>query len=112
MQKNYVKVKTDYKNSGIFYGFFPALKIKYCSPINEYGNIEEHKNFNNFTFSQKLLDRVQYSDMLKGNKFHAKPTLSWEKSIDSGIVIPKKGRYCTECWKILFVVIVTKKVPR
>ena len=37
--------------------------------------------------------------MLKGNKVHAKLTLSWKKLFDSGIVTPKSANYCTECEK-------------
>ena len=35
--------------------------------------------------------------MLKGNTIQAKLPLSWKKSFESGIIIPKKLRYCTEC---------------
>ena len=35
--------------------------------------------------------------MLKGNTIKAKLPLSWKRSFESGIIIPKKLRYCTEC---------------
>ena len=35
--------------------------------------------------------------MLKGNTIQARLLLSWKKSFESGIIIPKKLRYCTEC---------------
>ena len=35
--------------------------------------------------------------MLKGNTIQAKLPLSWKKSFESGIIIPKKLRYCTNC---------------
>ena len=34
--------------------------------------------------------------MLKGKNIHAKLPFSCKKGYDSGIVIPKKARYCTE----------------
>ena len=97
--ENLCQGKNDLKNGGIFYGLFLAPKIKYCLTIDEYGIIEEHKTFKGFTESQRLLDRNQYSEMLKGNKMHAKLPISWKKGCASGIVIPKQARYCTDCKK-------------
>ena len=76
---------------------FLAPKIKYCLNIDEYGIISEHKTFKGFTDSKRLLDRLQYFEMLKGNTIQAKLPLSWKKSFESGIIIPKKLRYCTKC---------------
>ena len=54
--------------------------------------MEEDKTFKGFTDSQRHLDRNQFFQMLKGDRIHAALTLSWKKSLDSGIVIPKKVR--------------------
>ena len=94
---NLCQGKNDYKSGGIFYGLFLAPKIKYCLTIDEYGIISEHKTFKGFTDSKRLLDRLQYFEMLKGNTIQAKLPLSWKKSFESGIIIPKKLRYCTNC---------------
>ena len=89
--------KNDNKSGGIFYGLFLAPKIKYCLTIDEYGIISEYKTFKGFTDSKRLFDRSQYFEMLKGNTVHAKLLLSWKRSFESGIIIPKKLRYCTQC---------------
>ena len=43
--ENLLKRKNDYKDGGTFYALFFAPKIKYCSTINKYGVIDEHKTF-------------------------------------------------------------------
>ena len=35
--------KNDYKTGGFFYGLFLSAKVKYCSTIDEYGILKEHK---------------------------------------------------------------------
>ena len=53
--------KNDYKTGGIFHGLFLAPKIKYCSTIDDYGIIQEHKTFKGFNDSNRLLNRSQFS---------------------------------------------------
>ena len=60
--------KNDYKTGGIFYGLFVAPKIKYCSTIDDYGIIQEHKTFKGFIDRDRLLDRPQYFNMIEGKK--------------------------------------------
>ena len=52
--------KNDYKTGGL------APKIKYCSTIDDYGIIQEHKTFKGFNDSKRLLDRSQYFEMIEG----------------------------------------------
>ena len=68
-------------NNGSFYGLFLAPEIKYCLIKDEYGNIEEHKHFEGFTISQRLLDKNQFCDMLRGSKNKAKLPLSWTEKL-------------------------------
>ena len=89
--------KNDYKTGGIFYALFLAPKIKYCSTIDGYGIIQEHKTFKGFNDSKRLLDRSQYFKMIEGGKISAMLPRSWKKSFDSGIIIPTKMRFCNEC---------------
>ena len=46
--------KNDYKTGGIFYGLFLAPKLKYCSTLDNYGVIQEHKLFRRFIDSKRL----------------------------------------------------------
>ena len=88
------QVNKDYKRGGIFYGLFSAPKIKYCLTIDDYGIIQEHKTFEGFNDSKRLLDRSQYFKMIKGKKGSALLPKSWKKSFDSGTFIPTKMRFC------------------
>ena len=56
---NLLKAKNDYKDGGIFYGLFLAVKIKYCLTINKYGVIDEHKIFKGFKDVKDVLDRKE-----------------------------------------------------
>ena len=49
--------KNDYKTGGILYGLLLTPKIKYCLTIDDYGIIQEHKTFEGFNDSKRLLDR-------------------------------------------------------
>ena len=61
----YVTIKTT-----IFHELFSAAKINFFLRIDEYGAFEEHKTFEGFTDSQKLLDRNQCVEMLQGDKIN------------------------------------------
>ena len=97
--KGLLQGKNDYKDGGIFYGLFLAMKIKYCFTINNYGVVDEHRTFKGFTIVSDKLDRKEFFKMFNGNKLVAKVTLSWKKSFSMGVVIPHKKNNCTECKK-------------
>ena len=42
------------KQECIFYVLFLAPKTKYCSAVNEFGIIQEHKTFKRFNDSQRF----------------------------------------------------------
>ena len=58
--KNLIQGKNDYKDGGISYGLFLAMKIKYCLTINKYGVIDEHKTFKGFTNVSGNLYRKEF----------------------------------------------------
>ena len=88
--------KNDSKMGCIFYGLFLAPKIKYCLTIDDYGIIQEHKTFEGFNDSNRLLDQFQYFKMIEGENISAIMPKSWKKSFDSGIIKPPKRRFCNE----------------
>ena len=63
--------KNDYKCGGVFYSLFPAPKVKCCLTIDEYGIVLEHKTFEGFNDSKRLLDRSRYFKMIEGKKISA-----------------------------------------
>ena len=73
-----------------------APKIKFCLNINEIGIIQEHKTFNGFNDSKRLLDRSQYFKKLEGRKIRAMLPGFLKKSFDSGIITPAKMKRCNE----------------
>ena len=97
--KNLCQGKNDYKDGGIFYGLFLALKIKYCLTINKYGVIDEHKTFKGFTNVSDNLNRKEFFKMASGDNLLTKVPLCWKKSFSQGVVIPHKMRNCNKCSK-------------
>ena len=89
--------KNDYESGGVFYGLVLALEIKYVLTINEFAVLQEHKTFKGFNDSKRFLDRSQYFKMIEGKKISAMLPRSWKKSLDSGLIIPAKMRFCNEC---------------
>ena len=63
--------RNDYVSGGVFYGLFLAPKVKYCSSIEGFGIVQEHKTFKGFNDNKRLLDRSQYFKMLEGKKVSA-----------------------------------------
>ena len=97
VEEKLCQVKNDYKPGGIFYGLFLAPKMKCCLTIDEFGIVQEHKLFKGFNDNKKLLDRSQYFEMIEGKKVSALLLKSWKKSFISGIIIPRKTRFCNGC---------------
>ena len=63
---NLCQRKNVYKSGGIFYGLFLAPEVKYVLTIDNYGTIQEQKNFKGFNDSKRLLDCSQYFKMIDG----------------------------------------------
>ena len=95
--KNLLQGKNDYKDGGIFYGFFLAPKTKYCLTINKYGVIAEQKTFKGFSNVSHNLVRKDYFKMADGDNLIAKVSLSWKNRFSQGVVIPHKMRNCSDC---------------
>ena len=89
--------KNDYKTGGIFYALFLAPKIKYCLTVDEFGILQEHKTFKGFNDCKRLLNRSQCFKTIEGEKKSAMLPRWWKKSFNSGVIIPKKMRFCNEC---------------
>ena len=85
--ENLFRGKNVYRDGGNFYGLFLAPKIKYCSTLNKYGVIDEHKTFKGFTNVSVNLDKKEYFKMFDGDKLIGKAPLSWKKSFSMGVVI-------------------------
>ena len=80
LEKN-LQAKNDYKDCGFWFVLFLAPKTKNCLSIHQYGVIDEHKTFKDFTNFSDKLDRKQYFKKFFGDKLIAKVHLSWKKII-------------------------------
>ena len=76
-----------------------APKIKYCSTIDEYAIVQENKLFKGFNNSKRLLLCSEYSKMIDGKKISAILPISKKKLFNSGVIVPTKIRFFTECNK-------------
>ena len=65
---------------------------------DNFGIIQDHKTFEVFNESKRLLDRSQYLKMMEGERISALLPKSWKRSFFNGIVIPAKMRFCNECY--------------
>ena len=99
--KNRLQGESDYKEGGIWYGFFLVSKIKDCLTIGKFGITDEHKTLRSLTNMSDNLDRKEIFYIPDGGKLLAKVPLSWKNSFSQGVVIPHKMRNCTDCKKIL-----------
>ena len=99
--KNLLQEKNDYKDGGIFYGLFLALKLKHCLSINKCGGIDEHKTFKGFTNVSDIFWQ-EYFKMFEGDKLIAKVSLIWKKSFGYDVVILHKMKNCYKCTKGIF----------
>ena len=74
--------KNDYKQGGIWYGFFLAPRIKYCLTINRFGIIDEHKTFKTFNDVSHNLNRKEDLNMAdEGGNLIANVPLSWKNHL-------------------------------
>ena len=47
--------KNDYGNSGIFYAWFLAPKIKYCIVIDDFGDISAERTFRGYSEEHRMM---------------------------------------------------------
>ena len=94
--KNLLQGENDYEDGGIFYGLFPARKIKYCLNTNKNGVLDEHKTFKGFSNVSDNVKRKECFKTASGDNLIAKVPLSWKKSFSRGVVIPHEMRNCNK----------------
>ena len=88
--------KIDCDNSGLFFAWFPAPKIKYCLVIDDFGVILANRTFKCFTEGHKMMKLIDYISLLEGK------TISGGFSIDrtklfEGIRLPHWKQDYVDC---------------
>ena len=88
--------KNDYGNSGIFYAWFLAPKIKYCLVIDDFGIISAKRTFKGYSEEHRMLKLDEYISLSEGKTVSGRFSIDWTKTFE-GIKIPHRKQDCSEC---------------
>ena len=88
--------KNDYGNSGIFYAWFLAPKIKYCLVIDDFGIISAKRTFKGYSEEHRLIKLDEYISLAEGKTVSGRFSIDWTKTFE-GIKIPHRKQDCSEC---------------
>ena len=88
--------KNDYGDSGIFYAWFLALKIKYCSVIDDFGIITAKRTFKGYSEEHRMIKLEEYLSLSEGKTVSGRFSIDWTKTFE-GIKIPHRKQDCSEC---------------
>ena len=88
--------KNDYGNSGIFYAWFLAPKIKYCLVIDDFGIISAKRTFKGYSEEHRMIKLDEYISLSEGKTVSGRFSIDWTKTFE-GIKIPHRKQDCSEC---------------
>ena len=88
--------KNDYGNSGIFYAWFLAPKIKYCLVIDDFGTISAKRTFKGYSEEHRMIKLDEYISLSEGKTVSGRFSIDWTKSFE-GIKIPHRKQDCSDC---------------
>ena len=88
--------KNDYGDSGIFYAWFLAPKIKYCLVIDDFGIITAKRTFKGYSEEHRLIKLEEYISLSEGKTVSGRFSIDWTKTFE-GIKIPHRKQDCSDC---------------
>ena len=88
--------KNDYGDSGIFYAWFLAPKIKYCLVIDDFGIISAKRTFKAYSEEHRLIKLNEYISLSEGKTVSGRFSIDWTKTFE-GIKIPHRKQDCADC---------------
>ena len=88
--------KNDYGDSGIFYAWFLAPKIKYCLVIDDFGIISAKRTFKGYSEEHRMIKLEEYISLSEGKTVSGRFSIDWTKTFE-GIKIPHRKKDCSEC---------------
>ena len=88
--------KNDYGDSGIFYAWFLAPKIKYCLVIDDFGIISAKRTFKGYSEEHRMIKLDEYISLSEGKTVSGRFSIDWTKTFE-GIKIPHRKQDCSEC---------------
>ena len=88
--------KNEYGNSGIFYAWFLAPKIKYCLVIVDFGFISAKRTFKGYSEEHRMIKLEEYISSSEGKTASGRFSFDWTKTFE-GIKIPHRKQDCLDC---------------
>ena len=88
--------KNDYGDSGIFYAWFLAPKIKYCLVIDDFGIISAKRTFKGHSEEHRMIKLEEYISLAEGKTVSGRFSIDWTKTFE-GIKIPHRKQDCSDC---------------
>ena len=88
--------KNDYGDSGIFYAWFLAPKIKYCLVIDDFGIISAKRTFKGYSEEHRMIKLDEYISLSEGKTVSGRFSIDWTKTFE-GIKIPHRKQDCSDC---------------
>ena len=88
--------KNDYGDSGIFYAWFLAPKIKYCLVIDDFGIISAKRTFKGYSEEHRMIKLDEYISLSEGKTVSGRFSIDWNKTFE-GIKIPHRKQDCADC---------------
>ena len=88
--------KNDYGDSGIFYAWFLAPKIKYCLVIDDFGIISAKRTFKGYSEEHRMIKLEEYISLAEGKTVSGRFSIDWTKTFE-GIKTPHRKQDCSEC---------------
>ena len=79
--------KNDNGNSGVFYAWFLAPKIKYCLVIDDFGIISANRTFKGYSEEHRMIKLDEYISLAEGKTVSGRFSIDWTKTFE-GIKIP------------------------
>ena len=92
-------------NSGIFYAWFLAPKIKYCLVIDDFGIISAKRTFKGYSEEHRKIKLNEYISLSEGKTVSGRFSIDWTKTFE-GIQIPHRKQNCVDCNNKKFFMIV------
>ena len=87
--------KNNYGNSGIFYAWFLAPKIKYCLVNDDFGIISAKRTFKGYSEEHRLIKLDEFISLSEGKTVSGRFSIDWTKTFE-GIKIPHRKQDCAE----------------
>ena len=101
LEKGYVgkslgQGKNDYGDSGIFYAWFLAPKIKYCLVIDDFGIFSAKRTFKRYSEEHRMIKLEKYISLSEGKTVSGRFSIDWTKTFE-GVKIPPRKQNCRHC---------------